>query len=331
MPKPLKNCCWLLLYLMLLLAWWWSPFLSHFFIKWLQLHNPDCIFYLGFVFVIGLFSIASFFNIGVAISADRLLAVQLHLRYQALGTHTRVAVFSTLTLFLVPYAVLTAIMWGIGTFCLLVTTAIYCKICFITRRHKRQIQQLRELEAQARQNSEMRNLATIMKTAVGVLYVYFAFLVWYFPRFILLDARIIIGPNIVRTSFSLYRHTLMFFNSTLNLVIYCWRMRQTRHVNNGHTTNSIHQSWVVIQDRKSDIHTAIHRFFRAHSNFHMIGIFWHSVFHLMFVEIRFLIPLLEHFRCRAPFHLGPCSDGHSIQFNFLCKVLIWPRHIFRLC
>ena len=153
-----------------------EPFFVSFFIKWLQLHNPDCI-YLRFVFVIGLFSIASFFNI-MAISVDRLLAVQFHLRYQALVTHKRVvgvviftwtfSVFSTLTLFLVPYAVLTAIMSGIGTFCLLVTRAIYCKICFITRRHKRQIQQLRELEAQARQNSEMRNLATIMKTAVGV-------------------------------------------------------------------------------------------------------------------------------------------------------------------
>ena len=243
MPKPLKNCCWLLLYLMLLLAWWWSPFLSHFFIKWLQLHNPDCIFYLGFVFVVGLFSIASFFNIGVAISADRLLAVQLHLRYQALGTHTRVAVFSTLTIFLVPYAVLTAIMSGIGTFCLLVTTAIYCRICFITRRHKRQIQQVRELEAQARQNSEMRNLATIMKTAVGVLYVYFAFLVWYFPRFILLDARIIIGPNIVRTSFSLYRHTLMFFNSSLNPSAIFQLKDETNSTRySRHTTKSIHQS-----------------------------------------------------------------------------------------
>ena len=241
MPKPLKNCCWLLLYLMLLLAWWWSPFLSHFFIKWLQLHNPDCIFYLGFVFVIGLFSIASFFNI-VAISADRLLAVQLHLRYQALGTHTRVAVFSTLTLFLVPYAVLTAIMSGIGTFCLLVTTAIYCRICFITRRHKRQIQQLRELEAQARQNSEMRNLATIMKTAVGVLYVYFAFLVWYFPRFILLAARAITGPNIVTTSFSLYRHALMFFNSSLNPAIFRLKDETNSTRYSRHTTKSIHQS-----------------------------------------------------------------------------------------
>ena len=301
MPKPLKNCCWLLLYLMLLLAWWWSPFLSHFFIKWLQLHNPDCIFYLGFVFVIGLFSIASFFNIGVAISADRLLAVQLHLRYQALGTHTRVAVFSTLTLFLVLYAVLTAIMSGIGTFCLLVTTAIYCKICFITRRHKRQIQQLRELEAQARQNSEMRNLATIMKTAVGVLYVYFAFLVSYFSRFILLAARVITGPNIVTTSFSLYTHTLMFFNSTLNPVIYGWRIRQIPTPYSGHTTKSKHQSWVVIQDRESDIHSAIHRLLPSAFQF-SIGIFWHSVFHLMFVEIRFWFPLLENFRFRAPFY-----------------------------
>ena len=72
-----------------------------------------------------------------------------------------------MTLFLVPYAVLTAIMSGIGTICLLVTTAIF----FITRRHKRQTQIVQEQGAQATQNSEMRNLATIMKTAVGVLYV----------------------------------------------------------------------------------------------------------------------------------------------------------------
>ena len=51
-----------------------EPFFVSFFIKWLQLHNPDYIFYLGFVFVMGLFSITSFFNI-MAISVDRLLAV----------------------------------------------------------------------------------------------------------------------------------------------------------------------------------------------------------------------------------------------------------------
>ena len=166
-----------------------EPFFVSFFIKWLQLHNPDCI-YLRFVFVIGLFSIASFFDI-MAISVDRLLAVQFHLRYQALVTYKRVvgviifiwtfSVFSTLTLFLVPHALLTAIMSSIGTICLLVTTVIYCKIYFITRRHERQIQQVRELEAQATQNSEMGNFSRIMKTAVGVLYVYFAFLVCYFP------------------------------------------------------------------------------------------------------------------------------------------------------
>ena len=166
-----------------------EPFFVSFFIKWLQLHNPDCI-YLRFVFVIGLFSIASFFDI-MAISVDRLLAVQFHLRYQALVTHKRVvgviiftwtfSVFSTLTLFLVPHTLLTAIMSSIGTICLLVTTVIYCKIYFITRRYERQIQQVRELEALATQNSEMGNFSRMMKTAVGVLYIYFAFLVCYFP------------------------------------------------------------------------------------------------------------------------------------------------------
>ena len=53
--------------------------------------------------------------------------------------------------------------------------------------------------------------------------------VWYFPRFILLAARAITGPNIVTTSFSLYRHALMFFNSSLNPAIFGWRMRQIRH------------------------------------------------------------------------------------------------------
>ena len=188
----------------------------------------------------------------MAISVDRLLAVQFHLRYQALVTHKQVvgviifiwtfSVFSTLTLFIVPYAVLTGIMSGIRTFCLLVITAIYCKTFFIIRRHKRQIQQVRELEAQARQNSEMRNLATIMKTAVGVLYLYFAFLVWYFPRFILLAARAITGPNIVTTSFSLYRHALMFFNSSLNPAIFRLKDAKNSTRYKRHTTKSIHQS-----------------------------------------------------------------------------------------
>ena len=267
-----------------------EPFFVSFFIKWLQLHNPDYIFYLGFVFVIGLFSITSFFNI-MAISVDRLLAVQFHLRYQALGTRQRVvgvvifiwtfSVFSTLTLFLVPYAVLTGIMSGIRTFCLLVITAIYCKIFFIIRCHKRQIQQVRELKAQTRQNSELRNLATIMKTAVGVIYVYFAFLVSYFSLFILLAARVITGPNIVTTSFSLYTHTLIFFNSTLNPVIYGWRIRQIPTPYSGHTTK--HQSWVVIQDRESDIHSAVYRLLPSVFQF-SIGIFWHSVFHLILLK-----------------------------------------------
>ena len=106
---------------------------------------------------------------------------------------------------------------AVGTICLVVTTAIYCKIYNITRRHKRQIRvrQVQEQQARSRKNSEMRNLARNMKTALGILYVYFAFLVCYFPQFVILAASAISGPNIVIVNLQIYTYTLMFFNSSL--------------------------------------------------------------------------------------------------------------------
>ncbi|XP_022805460.1 histamine H2 receptor-like [Stylophora pistillata] len=217
-----------------------EPFYLSLFFKWLQLQNPDCTFFLGLHVILMLFSKASFLNV-MAISVDRFLAVELHLRYQTIVTHKRVVgvvisiwtftILSSLALLLFPFAVLSTILSVIGTICLLVTTAIYCKIYYITRRHKREIQaqQVQEQEARSRQNSEMRNLARNMKTAVGVLYVYFAFLVCYFPRFIILLARAKNVPSIVVASVQLYTYTLMFFNSSLNPIIYGWTIRHIRH------------------------------------------------------------------------------------------------------
>ncbi|XP_022805461.1 histamine H2 receptor-like [Stylophora pistillata] len=216
-----------------------EPLFLSLLIKWLQLQNEDCTFFLGLHVVLNLFSMTSFLNI-MAISIDRFLAIQFHLRYQSIVTHKRVvgvvifiwaySLSASFSLFLFPFAVLSTVGSPIGTICLLVTAAIYCRIYFITRRHKRQIQiqRVQEQEERSRQNSEMRNLARTMKTAVGVLYVYFAFLVCYAPLFIYLAARAIYGSGIVKTSFQVSTYTLMFFNSTLNPVIYCWRMRHIR-------------------------------------------------------------------------------------------------------
>lgn len=68
-----------------------------------------------------------------------------------------------------------------------------------------------------------------MKTTVGVLYVYFAFLACYVPNVIFLGTCAITGPNIVMTNFQIYSLSLVFFNSLLNAVVYCWRMRYIRH------------------------------------------------------------------------------------------------------
>ena len=88
----------------------------------------------------------------------------------------------------------------------------------------------------------MWNLAWITKTAVGVLYVNFAFLVLYFPRFILLAARVITGPNIITTSFftlHAYAYFLQFITRPCHLRLEDEK-NSTRY--NGHTTKSIHQS-----------------------------------------------------------------------------------------
>ena len=164
----------------------------------------------------------------------------------------------------------------------------------------------------------MWNLAWITKTAVGVLYVNFAFLVLYFPRFILLAARVITGPNIITTSFSLYTHTLIFFNSLLDPVIYGWRMRQIRHAIMDTLlkvyTNRELWFWTVreILILQSTV------LFRVHSNCH---------FGIQFFVSCFLISDSD-FRCLKTSDLGLRSIPNLVQmetlsnFSFLWEVSV---------
>jgi len=197
--------------------------------------NPTYFTNTAFNMILPLFASASFLSV-VAISVDRFLAVHLHLRYQELVTHKRVvAVVISIWVF---SAFLTSIEFWISLDGILlvdlitqsvgyiITGIIYCRIYFTVRRHSDQIhcQQI-----QVAQNSQIESAAWQRKSAVNTLYVYLIFLVCCLPAFFCARvARLICPQSSALNGLLFYSLTLFFLNSSLNPVIYCWKMRHIR-------------------------------------------------------------------------------------------------------
>ena len=179
---------------------------------------------------------ASFLGI-VALSLDRFLAVHLHLRYQELVTHKRILgqaisawVFSALLpLFYVwideikKLINITIIIWSL---CFIFITVISVRLYFAVRHHANQIQALQV--QQAAQNGDLANASRLRKSAVSIFYVYFVFLACYLPFYCTLLARGIYKDFLSLKNLFYFSQTLMFINSSLNPVIYCWRMTDIR-------------------------------------------------------------------------------------------------------
>ena len=77
--------------------------------------------------------------------------------------------------------------------------------------------------------NEMANFASLIKSVVGIFYIYLVFLVCYLPYVIGEAALRNHDRNIGFKKFFLFSLTLVFLNSSLNPVIYCWKMRHIRH------------------------------------------------------------------------------------------------------
>ena len=203
-------------------------------VKWLQLKIINCSIYMAFDVSMGLFSIASFLGV-VAVGVDRFLAIHLHLRYNELVTCKRV-VAVVISIWLLSATLPFIVMLGfdifslvitiLGVLCFVLTLTVYTKMYLAVRRHKSQIQALRV--GQVTQMGESANFASVVRSAVGTFYVYLVMLVCYVPHLICLAAIEINGPSIALKGFFLYSLTLAFLNSSLNPVIYCWRLRHIR-------------------------------------------------------------------------------------------------------
>ena len=117
---------------------------------------------------------------------------------------------------------------AIDSFSFLIFTILYCKIYSTVRRHKNQIQSL-QFQQDERQNREMMaNVARLVKLAFGTFYIYLVFLVCCLPYTCLAFVEIISGLNTTTNHILYYSWTMIFLNSSLNPLIYCWKMRQIR-------------------------------------------------------------------------------------------------------
>ena len=179
---------------------------------------------------------ATFFGV-VALAAERFLAVYLHLRYQELLTNKRVVavviwiwIISAILMLLSIWIpnVATIILVAVESVCYLTTAFFYFKIYLAVRHHSNQIH---VLQAQLAQNNEgdMTNAARERKTAVGTFYVYLVFLFCHLPSTCGRIIYISTGPSTMLLKFGLYANTLIFLNSSLNPLIYSWKMRHVRH------------------------------------------------------------------------------------------------------
>ena len=213
-----------------------QPIYTFFLVKWFQLDNINCDIYKVLNISAHLFSIASFLGV-VAVGVDRFLAVHLHLRYQELVTHRRVVVV-VIGKWLCSAFVSLMIFWGLlstqqlinlvgAALGFIIALVVYIRLYFTVRRHKNQIQCMQIQEVT--HSDEIKNFIALIKSTVSIFYVYLLLLICYLPFFIFSAVMRMYGSSIALKQFFLYSMTLVFINSSLNPVIYCWKMRHVRH------------------------------------------------------------------------------------------------------
>ena len=83
---------------------------------------------------------------------------------------------------------------------------------------------------QVAQNGEVANVGRVRKSAVATIYIYLVFLVCYLPNTCMLCITVITNsePSLNRV-IRRGTFTLLLLNSSVNPLIYCWKMRHIRH------------------------------------------------------------------------------------------------------
>lgn len=181
------------------------------------------------------FTVASFLSI-ITIAVDRFLAVSLHLRYSEFLTKKRVVtalvvLWSTSGLITMVYIALpdyndivAVVLEVMGLF---VTSVAYLRIYQVARYHEKKIHS----QCQVTSDLETMKMARVRRSAYNAFFVYAAFVACYTPN-------IFFGTLLATSDFPplsliigfYVTIFLIFLNSSVNLLVYCWRYKEIREI-----------------------------------------------------------------------------------------------------
>lgn len=179
------------------------------------------------------------------IAVDRFLVLHLRLRYRNMVTLKKV-VTVLVTMWFLTFAGTMLIIYdnriynivvnfGLAV-CLSLTTFCYLKIYLTLRQHDKSVRGQNPLEntfvtSRIEAPSGKRfNVMRYKRSVSNMLYVYVAFILCYLPLFCIL---IVIHARGVDRTTKIFRFsgaTLIFINSSLNPLLYCWKIREIRPV-----------------------------------------------------------------------------------------------------
>ena len=189
------------------------------------------------------------------LSVDRLLALSLGVRYRQTVTIARVRAFvisswvfnisnGLLSFSLANRLVFKIVCVASISLCVVISTTCYIKIYCILR-----VQQMRvhAIFSQAQPKSSPLQRERYKKTVSSALWLHLTLLGCYLPFGILSGVKVITGETFpVAEGFTA---TLIFFNSSVNPVLYCWRIRDVRQA----VKETIRQYWGYLSGVQSDV------------------------------------------------------------------------------
>ncbi|XP_078369599.1 melanocyte-stimulating hormone receptor-like [Oculina patagonica] len=202
---------------------------------WFSAHSKHC-YYLNVVtFSISVLLCGVSLLALTAISVDRLLALLLGLKYRQMVTLRRVLVV-VIIIWISSVAVVMTVLNNFRTttgiaclillFCVTTSTFCYSKIYLTLRHHQAQVQD-RFHQGQVNGEGNPLNIARYRKTVSSALWVQMILLGCYLPYGIVGAVRAVTDTSSLYLAWDVTL-SLLFLNSSLNPLLYCWKIRQVR-------------------------------------------------------------------------------------------------------